>query len=272
MRDVVLRLAGLTKTFVDGDEETHVLKGIDLEFRRGEFVALMGPSGSGKSTLLAILGTLLKPTAGSVELVGNLLRDLDEKAVTRFRNLHIGFVFQFHHLLPDFTALENVLFPSYPRRSLEPATDRARAVELLRRVGLADRMHFRASKLSGGQKQRVAIARALMNAPDIILADEPTGNLDHENGEQVLRLMRDLCTEHGTMFLISTHDEAIAAESDRVVRILDGQVVSDERTPHVSGGGGGGVGGGGGGGPGNHVGPGGVPEGHEHARTIRADS
>lgn len=236
MSDVVLRLSGLTKTYVDGDEETKVLKGIDLAFSRGEFVSLMGPSGSGKSTLLAILGTLLKPTSGEVELVGNSLSALDEQSVTRFRNLHIGFVFQFHHLLPDFTALENVLFPSYPRRSHDPGADRARAIELLRRVGLADRMNFRATKLSGGQKQRVAIARALMNAPDIILADEPTGNLDRETGEQVLQLMRELCAEHGTLFLISTHDEAIAAESDRVVRILDGRVVSDEPVATTAGG------------------------------------
>ena len=228
MTDVVLRLSALTKTYVDGEEETKVLKGIDLSFRRGEFVSLMGPSGSGKSTLLAILGTLLKPTSGEVELVGNALSSLDEKSVTRFRNLHIGFVFQFHHLLPDFTALENVLFPSYPRRSRDPDADRTRAVELLHRVGLVDRINFRATKLSGGQKQRVAIARALMNAPDIILADEPTGNLDRETGEKVLVLMRELCAELGTLFLISTHDEAIAAESDRVVRILDGRVVSDE--------------------------------------------
>ena len=229
MTDVVLRVSALTKTFVDGDQETKVLRGIDLEFRRGEFVSLMGPSGSGKSTLLAILGTLLKPTAGEVELVGRALSALDEKAVTQFRNLHIGFVFQFHHLLPDFTAIENVLFPSFPRRSHEPTVDRARAIELLRRVGLADRMNFRANKLSGGQKQRVAVARALMNTPEIVLADEPTGNLDRQNGEQVLKLMRELCTELGTVFIVSTHDDAVAAFSDRVVRILDGTVVSDER-------------------------------------------
>lgn len=228
MTDVVLRLSGLTKTFVDGDEETPVLKDINLTLRRGEFVALMGPSGSGKSTLLAILGTLLRPTSGDVELVGRQLRSLDEKAVTRFRNRHIGFVFQFHHLLPDFSALENVLFPSLPRRHNNAAADRARAVELLRRVGLSDRMHFRPPKLSGGQKQRVAIARALMNAPDIILADEPTGNLDRATGDQVLALMRELCAELGTMFLISTHDDDIAADSDRIVRLLDGRIVRDE--------------------------------------------
>lgn len=227
MSDVVLRISGLTKTFVDGEEETPVLKDLNLSFHRGEFVSLMGPSGSGKSTLLAILGTLLQPTSGEVELVGNLLRELDEKAITRFRNQHIGFVFQFHHLLPDFSALENVLFPSLPRRRADSTADRARAVELLRRVGLENRMHFRPAKLSGGQKQRVAIARALMNAPDIVLADEPTGNLDHVTGEQVLQLMRELCADLGTMFLISTHDESIAAQSDRVVRLLDGQVLSD---------------------------------------------
>jgi lipoprotein-releasing system ATP-binding protein len=227
MSDVVLRVSALTKNYRDGDVETKVLKGIDLEFRRGEFVALMGPSGSGKSTLLSILGTLLKPTHGEVELVGNPLSAMSEHEVTRFRNLHIGFVFQFHHLLPDFTALENVLFPSLPRRSADKAITRARAVELLHRVGLSDRIDYRATKLSGGQKQRVAIARALMNIPDIVLADEPTGNLDRETGQLVLGLMRELCTESGTLFLISTHDEAIAAQSDRVVRILDGRVVSD---------------------------------------------
>ncbi|MBL8981929.1 MAG: ABC transporter ATP-binding protein [Gemmatimonadetes bacterium] len=228
MSDVVLRVMDLRKTYVDGDVETPVLKGIDLEFHRGEFVALMGPSGSGKSTLLSILGTLLRPTSGEVELVGNRLSTLDDAAVTTFRNQHIGFVFQFHHLLPDFTALENVMFPALPGRPDDLRATRARAAELLRRVGLSDRADFRATKLSGGQKQRVAIARALMNAPDVVLADEPTGNLDHETGEEVLGLMRELCRENGTMFLISTHDEEIAARSDRVVRILDGRVKSSD--------------------------------------------
>ena len=225
MTDLALRATGLVKTFTDGETPTEVLKGLDLEFRRGEFVALMGPSGSGKSTLLAILGTLLRPTSGEVELVGRRLSTLEEREVTRFRNRHIGFVFQFHHLLPDFTALENVVFPALPKRSGEPEKDRARAVELLRRVGLEDRMDFRTNKLSGGQQQRVAIARAIMNSPDIILADEPTGNLDRENGAVVLALMRELCAELGTLFLISTHDDAIAGTSDRIVRILDGRLV-----------------------------------------------
>ncbi|MDQ2932202.1 MAG: ABC transporter ATP-binding protein [Gemmatimonadota bacterium] len=225
MSDVVLRTSALTKSFRDGDVETKVLKGIDLEFRRGEFVALMGPSGSGKSTLLTILGTLLKATSGEVELVGNRLSALDDRDVTRFRNQHIGFVFQFHHLLPDFTALENVLFPSLPRRSADSGPERKRAMELLQRVGLSDRMNFRATKLSGGQKQRVAVARALMNAPDVVLADEPTGNLDRATGTLVLDLMRELCDELGTFFLVSTHDEAIGARSDRVIHILDGRVV-----------------------------------------------
>jgi lipoprotein-releasing system ATP-binding protein len=231
MSDVVLRVSGLRKTYVDGEVETPVLKGIDLEFRRGEFVALMGPSGSGKSTLLSVLGTLLRPTSGEVELVGQRLSTLGDGEVTRFRNRHIGFVFQFHHLLPDFTALENVVFPSLPQRPTDVQAVRRRAAELLRRVGMTDRATFRATKLSGGQKQRVAVARALMNAPDIVLADEPTGNLDHETGDAVLGLMRDLCTEHGTMFLISTHDEEIAARSDRVIRILDGRVVAAHASP-----------------------------------------
>lgn len=225
MSDVVLRATGVTKTYRDGDVETKVLKGIDLEFRRGEFVALMGPSGSGKSTLLTILGTLLKPTSGEVELVGKRLSTLDDREITRMRNEHIGFVFQFHHLLPDFSALENVLFPALPHRKTDTAPDRARATELLQRVGLADRMNYRATKLSGGQKQRVAVARALMNAPEVVLADEPTGNLDRATGTLVLELMRELCDELGTFFLVSTHDEAIGERSDRIIRILDGSVV-----------------------------------------------
>lgn len=224
MTDVVLRVSGLTKTYRDGDVETKVLRGIDLECRRGEFVALMGPSGSGKSTLLTILGTLLQPTSGAVEVVGNRLGALDDHAITRLRNRHIGFVFQFHHLLPDFTALENVCFPSLPRRHRDPGPDRERAVGLLQRVGLTDRIDYRVTKLSGGQKQRVAVARAMMNAPDIVLADEPTGNLDRATGDMVLALMRELCDEAGTFFLISTHDDAIAARCDRVIRILDGRL------------------------------------------------
>jgi lipoprotein-releasing system ATP-binding protein len=223
--DVVLRTSGLTKSYVDGDVETLVLRGIDLEFRRGEFVALMGPSGSGKSTLLSILGTLLRPTSGKVWLVGNELSTLDDATVTGFRNQHIGFVFQFHHLLPDFTALENVLFPTFPMRTANRADVRRRAGELLDSVGLADRASFRATKLSGGQKQRVAVARAVMNRPDIVLADEPTGNLDRESGDDVLQLLRRLRDEERMTFVISTHDESIAARCDRVVRIVDGRVV-----------------------------------------------
>ncbi|MFN8581390.1 MAG: ABC transporter ATP-binding protein [Gemmatimonadaceae bacterium] len=223
--DIVLRTHALTKSYHDGDVETLVLRGIDLEFRRGEFVALMGPSGSGKSTLLSILGTLLRPTSGEVWLVGNALSALDDATVTGFRNQHIGFVFQFHHLLPDFTALENVLFPTFPTRAGNRADIRRRAAELLDSVGLADRASFRATKLSGGQKQRVAVARAVMNRPDIVLADEPTGNLDRESGDEVLQLLRRLRDEEQMTFVISTHDESIAARCDRVVRIVDGHLV-----------------------------------------------
>ncbi|MFN8580416.1 MAG: ABC transporter ATP-binding protein [Gemmatimonadaceae bacterium] len=222
----VLRTSGITKTYHDGEIDTVVLKGIDVSFHRGEFVALMGPSGSGKSTLLSILGTLLRPTSGEVWLVGNELSTLDDSAVTRFRNRHIGFVFQFHHLLPDFTALENVLFPALPARARDRAPLRARAMSLLDAVGLSDRASFRATKLSGGQKQRVAVARAVMNRPDIVLADEPTGNLDRESGDEVLRLLRQLRDEERMTFLISTHDDSIASRCDRVIRIVDGRVQS----------------------------------------------
>jgi lipoprotein-releasing system ATP-binding protein len=224
--DIVLRSARITKTYHDGEVDTEVLKGIDLQFRRGEFVALMGPSGSGKSTLLSILGTLLRPTSGQVWLVGNELSQLDDAAITGFRNRHIGFVFQFHHLLPDFTALENVLFPSFPTRDRNRTRLRERALQLLDRVELADRVDYRATKLSGGQKQRVAVARALMNRPDIVLADEPTGNLDRESGDEVLRLLRQLSDEEEMTFLLSTHDESVAARCDRVVRIVDGRLES----------------------------------------------
>jgi lipoprotein-releasing system ATP-binding protein len=159
-------------------------------------------------------------------LAGNALSTLDDAAVTGFRNRHIGFVFQFHHLLPDFTALENVLFPTFPLRGRDQARQQARALALLDSVGVADRANYRATKLSGGQKQRVAVARAVMNRPDIILADEPTGNLDRESGDDVLRLLRQLRDEEQMTFLLSTHDETIAARCDRVVRIVDGRVES----------------------------------------------
>ena len=215
----------LVKSFDEGDEAVTVLKGLDLTIGTGELVALLGPSGSGKSTLLNILGTLMRPTSGSFKMLGlNLIgaRDVD---LTEFRNRHIGFVFQAHNLLPDFTALENVMFPAATRKGRETAVDRQRASELLRRVGLAERRDFPASKLSGGQKQRVAVARALMNQPELVLADEPTGNLDRESADRVMELLTEINRDDKTTFLISTHDERIAERCRRQIRMLDGLVV-----------------------------------------------
>src|SRR5690606_7330041 len=191
----------------------------------GESVALLGPSGSGKSTLLSILGTLMKPTSGTYMMLGEELTRADDAALTEFRNRHIGFVFQFHHLLPDFTALENVMFPAAVAAGRETGAARQRAQQLLERVGLADRMDFGAGQLSGGQKQRVAIARALMNSPELVLADEPTGNLDRESASQVMELIGEINTNEKTTFLISTHDEKIAQACRRQVRVVDGLTV-----------------------------------------------
>ncbi len=217
----------LVKSFDEGDAAVTVLKGLDLTIGTGELVALLGPSGSGKSTLLNILGTLMRPTSGSFTMLGlNLIgaRDVD---LTEFRNRHIGFVFQAHNLLPDFTALENVMFPAATHKGRETAIDRERAGELLRRVGLADRRDFPAGKLSGGQKQRVAVARALMNQPELVLADEPTGNLDRESADRVMDLLIEINGDDKTTFLISTHDERIAERCRRQIRMLDGLVVDD---------------------------------------------
>ncbi len=214
----------LTKTFVNGEIETRVLKGVNLELHQGELCALLGPSGSGKSTLLTILGTLARATSGAHSMLGVDLVTASDADLTEFRNAHIGFVFQFHHLLPDFTALENVLFPAALRDRRETAAARDRARHLLQRVGLEERADFRATQLSGGQKQRVAIARALMNQPELVLADEPTGSLDRESAEQVLDLIAEISTAEGTSYLISTHDDKVAARCRRQIRVADGLV------------------------------------------------
>jgi lipoprotein-releasing system ATP-binding protein len=221
---LLYRIRDLVKDYGVGDLRTRVLKGLTFDLNEGEFVALEGPSGSGKSTLLSILGTLLEPSSGELELLGQNLTNLKEAKLTEFRNQHIGFVFQFHHLLPDFTALENVLFPAAASAGRETAQMRSRAKELLDRVGLADRLDFRTPKLSGGQKQRVAIARALMNHPELVLADEPTGNLDRQTADQVLALLRDMNRVEQTTFLISTHDPHVAAFCDRKIEVIDGNL------------------------------------------------
>lgn len=221
----LLEVRDLVKTYGSGEAETRVLEGLDLSLETGELVALLGPSGSGKSTLLTILGTLMQPTSGQHTMLGADLAVADDQALTDFRNRHIGFVFQFHHLLPDFTALENVIFPAAVRAGRETAAAKARGRELLVRVGLESRMDFLATKLSGGQKQRVAIARALMNQPELVLADEPTGNLDRESAEQVMELIGQINRNEQTTFLISTHDEKIASSCRRQIRVVDGQTL-----------------------------------------------
>lgn len=220
----LVELRNLTKTFGTGETGTQVLKGLNLTVPRGGMIALLGASGSGKSTLLNILGTLLRHTSGDFRMLGQDLFEADDATLTDFRNRHIGFVFQFHNLLPDFTALENVIFPSAVRDGIETPQARRRGAELLDIVGLSDRKDFRATKLSGGQKQRVAVARALMNQPDLILADEPTGNLDSKSAEQVMSLIKELNEREKTTFIISTHDESIADQCEIRVEIKDGRI------------------------------------------------
>jgi lipoprotein-releasing system ATP-binding protein len=220
----LVRAADLTKSFFNGDLETVVLKGIDLVLEPGEMVALQGPSGSGKSTLLNILGLLMQPTGGSLSFMDERVSGLSETRLSALRNRHFGFVFQFHHLLPDFTALENVAFPAAaPAGGISKAM-RKRASELLERVDLSDRLNFAANRLSGGQKQRVAVARALMNSPQLVFADEPTGSLDQENGTRVMQLLREINREDETTFLISTHDQQIAKICDRQINVVDGRI------------------------------------------------
>jgi lipoprotein-releasing system ATP-binding protein len=220
----LVQVTDLVKTFGSGEAETRVLRGLNLTLEAGEMAALLGPSGSGKSTLLTILGTLMQPTSGQHSMLGVDLTLATDAALTAFRNLHIGFVFQFHNLLPDFTALENVVFPSAIRAGRETAAARARGADLLSRMGLAERIHFPSANLSGGQKQRVAVARALMNAPELVLADEPTGNLDRASALQVMELIAQINRDEGTTFLISTHDEKIAATCARQIVVGDGLV------------------------------------------------
>jgi lipoprotein-releasing system ATP-binding protein len=227
----LLETRDLVKTYGTGEAATRVLRGLSLRLEAGEMAALLGPSGAGKSTLLTILGTLMKPTSGQYEMLGQDMIAADDRALTEFRNAHIGFVFQFHNLLPDFTALENVIFPAAVRAGRETPAARKRGRVLLERMGLAERIDFPTANLSGGQKQRVAVARALMNAPDLVLADEPTGNLDRASAMQVMDLIGEINREEGTTFLISTHDEKIAARCRRQVGVRDG-IVTEE--PHVA--------------------------------------
>lgn len=220
----LLLAKAIAKSFRTGDVDTLVLKGIDLALEPGEMVALSGPSGSGKSTLLSILGLLMLPSGGDLSFMDQSVTGLSDKQLSAIRNQHYGFVFQFHHLLPDFTAMENVAFPAAAPAGSISAKIRDRARMLLDRVDLSDRIDFAAMRLSGGQKQRVAIARALMNKPELVLADEPTGSLDRENSNRVMALLREINRADKTTFLISTHDPEIAKYCDRQVDVVDGQI------------------------------------------------
>jgi len=223
-----IRIRGLTKVYRVGDERIHALRGVDLDIRRGEFVAIMGASGSGKSTLMNILGALDKPTRGSYVLGGRATEKLSMQALASVRNEEIGFIFQSFELLPRATALKNVMLPLlYSKKHM--FTARRRAKQALERVGLRDRMGHRPSQLSGGQRQRVAVARALVNEPSILLADEPTGNLDSTTTEEIIGLFRDL-HEKGQTIVVVTHEEDVAGRAQRIVRLRDGQVVSDHPT------------------------------------------
>ncbi len=201
-----------------------VLKGVDIEIAKGEIVSIVGPSGAGKTTLLQILGTLDRPDSGDVEVNGVNFSKLSEKELAAFRNKHIGFIFQFHQLLPEFTALENVMIPALiARRDTKSVT--ARAKELIGYLGLSERMEHKPSELSGGEKQRVAVARALINSPSVILADEPSGSLDSKNRDELHKLLFDVRDKFGLTLVIVTHDKELAALSDRVIEMKDGKMM-----------------------------------------------
>jgi putative ABC transport system ATP-binding protein len=224
---VVIRTENLVKTYEMGAEQVHALQGVDLEIRKGEYVAIMGPSGSGKSTLMNLIGCLDSPTSGRYWLAGRLVSELDDDELAYIRNKEIGFVFQTFNLLPRATALHNVELPLIYNGT--PAEERVEKAKLaLQRVDLTQRMNHKPNELSGGQRQRVAIARALVNDPSIVLADEPTGNLDSKTGEEIMNLFENLHRQGNTIILV-THEMDIAQHAHRVIFIRDGKIASDEK-------------------------------------------
>lgn len=226
---ITLRLEGIRKSYRVGKPgEVEVLHGIDLVLAAGEFVALIGPSGSGKSTLLNMIGLLDKPSAGKLYLTGVESTVLNDHALTALRAKTIGFVFQFHNLLPAFSALENVMLPLLAQKGRIDAAMRARAAELIDRVQLTPQANNRSGELSGGQQQRVAIARALVMNPALVLADEPTGNLDTQSADSIFALLREISKTSGTTFLIVTHDPRLAKRCDRIIELVDGKIASDQ--------------------------------------------
>jgi lipoprotein-releasing system ATP-binding protein len=228
----ILVLEGVRKSYNVGTPvEVEVLHGIDLTIERREFAALIGPSGSGKSTLLNIVGLLERPTSGKVRISGRESTTLDETGLTELRGRTLGFVFQFHHLIPAFTALENVMMPMLIDRGRPDAAMRANALDLLREVGLEAAARKKPAELSGGMQQRVAIARALSMRPPIVLADEPTGNLDTHTADEIFDLMRRFNADHGIAFVVVTHDPRLAARCDRRIELVDGQLLRPGAPP-----------------------------------------
>jgi ABC-type lipoprotein export system ATPase subunit len=225
MSEPILSARGLKKTYVVGKRSLEVLRGVDLEIPRGDFVALRGASGTGKSTLLHLIGGLDTPNAGEIIYNGENLAAYSESRLTNFRNRHVGFVFQAYHLLPELTALENVCLSARIART-PAATAEKRGRELLARVGLGERLEHKPSELSGGEQQRVAIARALINEPELLLADEPTGNLDSHTGNEIIDLLKQLRAEKQMTLVIATHDAKVAATAPRVIELVDGLIAT----------------------------------------------
>lgn len=221
----MIDVVDLYKSFPMGGRELVVLNNINLHIKRGELITIMGASGAGKSTLLQILGTLDRPTKGTVSFDGQNLFTLTEQEQAEFRNKRVGFVFQFHHLLPEFSALENACLPAMIQKR-DMADVVGEATKLLGEVGLADRLHHKPGELSGGEQQRVSVARALMQQPDLVLADEPTGNLDSHTGDALFTLLRQLNRSRGTTFVIVTHNDKLSSQADRIVSMQDGMIVS----------------------------------------------